>query len=117
MTMDKYTQRGTDGSIDVAASANAYAKALTEWAVENEIPSEQITEAVNAVLDLHPGRIPMPALLNFAVQQLGATPESFKVLSDRVHAYVTGQTKAGLLFVIKGKNGGVSRVAPVKKSA
>lgn len=116
--MDKFTRRGTDGSIDVAASANAYAKALTEWAAENEIPAEQITEAVNAVLDLHPGRIPMPALLSLAVQQMGATPETFKVLSDRVHAYVTGQTKAGLLFVIKGKGGGVSREAPVaKKSA
>ena len=115
--MDKYTQRGTDGSIDVAASANAYAKALTEWSALNEIPAEQITEAVNSVLDLHPGRIPMPALLSITVQQLGATPENFKVLSDRVHAYVTGQTKAGLLFVIKGKGGGVSRSAPEKKTA
>jgi hypothetical protein len=115
--MDKYTVLGSDGSIDVAASANAYAKALTNWKVENEIPAEQITEAVNAVLDLHPGRIPMPALLSLAVQQLGATPETFKVLSDRVHAYVTGQTKAGLLFVIKGKGGGVSRQAPEKKTA
>jgi len=115
--MDKYTQRGTDGSIDVAASANAYAKALTEWSAENEVPAEQIVEAVNAVLDLHPGRIPMPALLSLAVQKMGATPETFKVLSDRVHAYVTGQTKANLLFVVKGKGGGVSKEAPAKKSA
>lgn len=112
-----FIKRGTDGSVDIAASANAYAAALTEWCAENEIPSEQVEEAVNTVLDRHPGRIPMPALLSLSVQEMGATPETFKVLSDRVHAYVTGQSKAGLLFVTKGKGGGVSREAPAKKSA
>lgn len=115
--MDKYTQRGEDGSVDVSASANAYAKALTEWCVKNEIPSEQIADAVNLVLDSHPGRIPMPALLSLAVQEMGTRPDTFKALSDRVHAYITGQAKAGLLFVNKGKGGGVSRLAPQKKSA
>ena len=116
--MDKFTQRGTDGSVDVAASANAYAKALTEWCAANEIPAEEIEQAVDAVLGRHAGKnIPMPALLSLASQELGADAESFKVLSERVHAYVTGQTKAGLLFVTKGKGGGVSRTAPAKKSA
>jgi len=116
--MDKFTVRGTDGSVDIAASANAYAKALTEWTAENEIPAEEIEAAVNAVLDQHAGkRIPMPALLSLAAQELGATPETFAVLSDRVHAYVTGQSKAELLFVVKGKGGGVTRERPVKKSA
>lgn len=116
--MDKFTKRGVDGSVDVAASANAYAKALTEWTAENEIPAEEITEAVSTVLDRHTGKnIPMPALLSLASQELGADADTFKVISDRVHAYVTGQTKAGLLFVTKGKGGGVSREAPAKKSA
>jgi hypothetical protein len=116
--MDKYTKRGTDGSVDVAASASQYAKALTEWAAQNEIPADRITAAVNSVLDQHPGRaIPMPALLSLSVQELGMNPENFKVLSDRVHAYVKGQAEAQLLFVTKGKGGGVSRTAPAKKSA
>lgn|SRR5574337_427848 len=115
--MDKFTQRGADGSVDIAASANAYAKALTEWVAENEIPADEIAAAVNAVLDRHTKNIPTPALLSLAAQELGADAENFKVLSDRVHAYVQGQTKAGLLFVIKGKGGGVSRTAPAKKSA
>lgn len=116
--MDKFTKRGTDGSVDVAASANAYAKALTEWCAENEIPAERIAGAVNTVLGQHPGKnIPMPALLSMAAQELGSTPETFKVLSDRVHAYVTGQAEAELLFVTKGKGGGVSRERPAKKSA
>jgi hypothetical protein len=116
--MDKFTKRGSDGSVDVAASANAYAKALTEWCASNEIPAEQIAEAVNAVLDRHTDKnVPVPALVSLAAQEMGATPETFKVLSDRIHAYVTGQSKAELLFVIKGKGGGVSRERPVKKSA
>jgi len=116
--MDKFTQRGTDGSVDIGASSNAYAKALTEWCAKNEIPSEEIAEAVNAVLDRQPGRVPMPALLSLATQEMGADASTFKVLSDRVHAYITGQSKAGLLFVTKGKGGGCSREAPpAKKSA
>jgi hypothetical protein len=116
--MDKFTERGTDGSVDLAASANAYTRALAQWCAENEIPAEQITEAVNSVLDRHAGKnIPMPALLSLASQELGADALSFKVISDRVHAYVTGQTEAGLLFVTKGKGGGVSRERPIKKTA
>lgn len=115
--MDKFTKRGTDGSVDVEASKAAYGQALAAWCVENEIPSEEIAAAVNTVLDRHPGRIPMPALLSFAVQEMGSDPSTFKVLSDRIHAYVTGQASAKLLFVTKGVGGGVSREAPAKKSA
>ena len=115
--MDKHTVRGVDGSVDVAASANAYAKALTAWVSENEIPADEIAGAVNTVLDTHgaTARIPMPALLSLAANGLGATPATFKVLSDRVHAFVTGQVDAHLLFVVKGKGGGVTRSAPVAK--
>jgi hypothetical protein len=115
--MDKFTKRGTDGSVDIAASANEYAKSLADWCAKNEIPADQIAGAVNTVLDRHPGNYPMPALLSDAVQLLGATPQTFKVLSDRVHAFVSGQAEAKRLFVIKGKGGGVSRTAPQKKSA
>lgn len=116
--MDKFTKRGTDGSVDVEASAQAYSEALTKWCVENEIPAEEIEAAANAVLDAHAGkRIPMPAFLSLAVQELGSTPETFGILSERVHAYVTGQAKAEKLFVVKGKGGGVTRERPVKKSA
>lgn len=116
--MNQFTKRGSDGSVDIAASANAYAKALTEWCAENEVPAEQIVDAVNTVLDQYVGKnIPMPALLSLASHEMGATAETFTVLSERIHAYVTGQTKAGLLFVTKGKGGGVSREAPIKKSA
>lgn len=111
--MDKYTVLGADGTADVAASANAYAKALTEWKAQNEVPSETIETAVEAVFDRNPGRIPMPVLLSFATQELGATPETFRSLHDRVHAYVVGQSanNTGRIDIGRGKGGGVERLA------
>ena len=108
--MDKYTVRGTDGSVDVAASANAYALALTSWVSTNETPSADIEAAVEAVFDQHTGKLPMPALLNAAVNELGATPAQFKALTERCGAYVRGQATLGRLEITKGKGGGVSRL-------
>lgn len=109
--MDKYTVRNTDGSVDVAASANAYALALANWVAENEVPATDIEAAVEAVFDQHTGKLPMPALLNAAVNELGATPAQFKALTERCHAYVRGQALTGRLEISKGKGGGVSRLA------
>lgn len=111
--MDKFTTRGADGSVDVAASANAYAKALTEWAAQNETPSETIEAAVEAVFDKFDGRIAMPALVGLALQELKATPEQHKALSTRVRAYIKGQNaeNTGRLDIMKGVGGGVLRLA------
>jgi hypothetical protein len=112
--MDKFTVRGSDGSVDVSASANAYAKALTEWVGKNEIATETIESAVEAVFDAFPDqRLAMPSLLHEAVSRLNGTPASHKTLSERVHAYIKGQTadNTGRLDVQKGKGGGVLRLA------
>lgn len=107
--MDKYTVRTSTGEVDVAASANNYASALSAWKTENEIPTLDIETAVEAVFDQH-AKLPMPALLNAAVNELGATPTQFKALTERVGAYVRGQAVAGRLEISKGKGGGVFRI-------
>jgi hypothetical protein len=109
--MDKYTVFDSLGVADVAASANAYAKALTAWKEANEIPTARIEAAVEAVFDRAKGRLSMPALISFAVNELSQDPSVHKNLSERVRAYVTSQKKAGRLTVTQGKNGGVTRVA------
>ena len=109
--MDKYTKFNSLGEADVAASANAYAVALTQWKTEHEIPSSRIETAVEAVFDRTTGKIPMPALVNFSVNEISNDPTQFKGLAARVHAYVTGQREAGRLTVTNGKNGGVLRLA------
>lgn len=113
--MDKYTVRGSNGSVDVTASAAAYAAALTEWVKSNEIPTDRISNAVSAVLDSFPGqRLPMPQLLSLACQKLGSTPDQFSAVSEHVRAYVRGQAEAGSLVIVKGKGGGVGRPAESK---
>lgn len=108
--MDKYTVRNSSGEVDVAASANNYANALTSWKSENEIPVADIEAAVEAVFNKHP-KLPMPALLSAAVNELSDAPEAFKALTERVGAYVRGQATLGRLEISKGKGGGVSRLA------
>lgn len=131
--MDKFTVLGSDGTADVAASANAYAKALTEWKAQNEIPTETIEAAVEAVFDRFPGqRLSMPSLLHESVSELQGTPAQHKALTARVQSYVTGQCgtgdarNTGRLDIQKGVGGGVLRLAlpgqpiparPAKKSA
>lgn len=114
--MDKYTKFNTLGEVDVAASANAYALALTQWKTDHEIPTERIEQAVETVFDRTNGRIPMPALVSFAVNELSDDPNAHKSLSTRVHAYLTGQKRTeqnpnGRLVVTNGKGGGVQRLA------
>ena len=128
--MDKFTIRSTFGEVDVAASANAYAKALTQWVNDNEIDTDTIEHAVETVFDRTPGSLPMPALVNFAVNEISQDASQFKALSTRVHAYIAGQKQtaknpSGRLAVKQGVKGGVSRLAlpgqpvpaPVAKSA
>lgn len=116
--MDKFTVMGSDGTVDVTASAAKYSAALSAWKVENEIPTETIETAVEAVFDRFPGvRLSMPSLLHETVSELGGTPAQHKSLSARVQAYVTGQCgtgdarNTGRLDIQKGVGGGVARLA------
>jgi len=115
--MDKFTIRNTSGEVDIAASANAYAKALATWTQENEISSEKVEAAVATVLGRTNGKIPMPALVNFAVNELSQDHTQFKGLSQRVHAYIKGQKELGRLTVTNGKGGGVAANPSFSKSA
>lgn len=112
--MDKHTVFSNDGTADLTASTNAYAKALADWKQANEIPVDQIEAAVEAVFDRFPDqRLPMPALLNLTVAELSTSPAQFKTLQNSVHGYVTGQSakNTGRIDIAKGKNGGVQRLA------
>lgn len=116
--MDKFTVFANDGSVDVAASAAAYAKALTSWKATNEVPTETIEAAVEAVFDRFPGqRLSMPALIHSALSELQAAPSQHKALTARVQSYVSGQCglgdarNTGRLDIQKGVGGGVLRLA------
>lgn len=110
--------------IDQAASTAAFHTNLVKLVAERETQTEQIRDAVEALFDQYRGTsINMPAIASMTCQHLNAQPETFKVLSERVLAYVreNAQGKAlpdgtyerpDSLFVIeKGKGGGCYRRA------
>jgi hypothetical protein len=125
------------GRVDREASLTACETALDQFIAEKDTQDETIAEAVNAVFDKYPGvNINMPALNNYAMQELNALPSNHAALSERVLAYVREnadrhqktdkKTKAILqaaeaprtrLFCItNGKGGGVKRWSDVPAS-
>jgi len=115
--MDKYTQRNDRGEVDVAASANAYAAALTKWVSEHELPSEEIATAISDILKEHGKPMTMPALTSRVANQLGSDPATFAGIAKRVQKFVQAQAKSGNLFISPGLGGGVSLTPRVKKTA
>lgn len=110
--MDKHTIRdNTTGQIDIAASANNYAKALSLWISQNEIESEKIETAVNAVMDRFPEKLLMPMLVSLSVQEISEDPNQYKPLEKQVRAYIKAQQEAGKIEVKKGPGSGIKRIA------
>ena len=114
-----------NGRTDEAASLDVFRTAMATHIAERETEVETIAAAVGAVFDKFKGTsINMPALCNFALQELNAQPENYKVLQERTAQYVrdnsqgeknkeTGvEARPDSLFVIaKGAHGGVHRRA------
>lgn len=116
--MDKYTVVNSSGEIDISASTAKYSTALSTWVNENKIDTDTISEAVNSILSKYPGeRVKMPALLSEVTMAVSSNPENYSRDKKRIHSFITGQSKAGKLFVVKGSKGGVGLTAPTKKTA
>ena len=107
--MDKFTKLTDTGAVDISASSAAYTAALTDWVASNELDSDLIDTAVNAVFDRHNSVIPIATLVSMSVAELGASPSQFSAFSKRVHAYVRGQITAGNYSSKKGAGGGCQR--------
>jgi hypothetical protein len=128
LTLSLALVSGTDN--DLAANLVLFEEAYTALLEERAASFDMIATAVDEVFDTHnKAPLAMPTLVNFAMQRLSYTPETFKALSDSVADYVrenadrhektdkeTGviiqaAEKAGTrkFKIAKGKGGGVSR--------
>jgi hypothetical protein len=110
--MDKHTIRNGQGNIDIAASANEYAKALSLWISENEADQDKIIEAVNTTLDKF-NKLPMDMLITQSVQSISDDPIQFKPLEKRVKAYIKSQVDSKILTSSRGRDAGVKRVPAI----
>lgn len=118
--MDKYTVRNSDGSVDVAASANKYSVALTQWVFDKDakrqaktevVPNEAVESAVESILDNHPKRITTPALVNQVAIQLNPSLDKYTAVTNQVRAYIKEQVASGRLNVQSRRGGGIMRMA------
>ncbi len=115
--MDKHTQRNEQGQIDIAASTNNYAKALSVWISENETDQDKIEASVNAVMDRYPNNLFMPMLINLSVQEISDDPTKFKTLEKRIKAFIKTQRETGKIEVKKGAKPGIKRVSEITEPA
>ncbi len=106
---NKYIVRGTDGSIDINGSVNAFATQLATVA-QAEISTASIAEAVDAVYDAQDAgkRLPMAALVSLATTELSPEATQIGAVQKRVHSWVRAQAR---FSIQKGVGGGVSRLA------
>lgn len=109
--MDKHTVLNAMGEVDVTASVAAYEASLVKWVQENEIPSDSISTAVNAVLDRFPTkRVSINMLSGLAFAEMALDPALHRSVTQRIEGYIRGQVKTGALESVKGKGGGIGRV-------
>lgn len=105
--------RGVDGSVDVEASVEAAREQILTFIAEREEQDTKIGEVVHGIFDKYRGSvIPMPALTSLVLQQLGASPETFKVLGEKVAEYLrgnAGEQGFSTFAISRGRGGGVKR--------
>lgn len=110
--MDKFTVRGADGSVDMAASTEAYVKSLSEWVAEHDVSNTAIEAALDNVFDKNPGRVPTQFLASLAARDLVTKPEAFASMKQRVHSYIKTAVLSGEKYtLLRGFGGGVARVS------
>lgn len=118
---------GNDGSVDVDASLTVAEDTIRAYAASQRADEETIQAALDQVFDSRPGvKMNMPFVINQTLTLMGVSeqPTNYKVLNDRVHAYISANSQGKTdketklverpesRFVIgKGKGGGVGRRA------
>lgn len=80
---------GSDGKVDDARSEASFQAALAQYKAQRETEETEIAAAVNACFDAYPGAGQnLQALINGALNKLNVQPANYKVMSDKVSAYI-----------------------------
>ena len=110
--MDKFTVRKQDGSVDVAASTEAYATALSKWVNTHEVSNEEIDKQLSLVFDDYPGNVPTNFLVCLAARNLSVNSEAFPALKKRVHSFLKMELASSTKYaLLRGVGGGVTRIS------
>lgn len=72
--------------------------------------NEEFLNAMNGVFDKYPGmRINAPLMINVMMQTLNVKPHEFREAQDMIYDFLASQKHAGVISVLKGKNGGMMK--------
>jgi hypothetical protein len=121
IVLSTFAVRNSDGSVDSDATVSKFQDALSSFIAERDTETETIGTAVAAVLDsLNGTRGNMDYLVSATCRELNADHAAFKVLGDKIRAYVrdnasdknedgTPEDPTKLFHIGRGKGGGVGR--------
>lgn len=118
---------GNDGKVDVQSTLAEAETTILAYTATRETEEETIKSVLDQVFESRPGvKMNMPYVINQALALMGIAeqPTNYKVLSTRVHDYISANSQGKTdketklverpdsYFVIgKGKGGGVARRA------
>lgn len=112
LNLNTFCVRDESGNCNVEATAAKFSAFLTEYATSVKADNETISVLIDSVYDA-PGNkgkknLPFQYVLNQTVGKLDSdgTPESFKMVVERVTAYIK---ESGRFESTKGPNGGLAR--------
>jgi hypothetical protein len=111
---DAFVVKLPSGAVDQTATESRFSLELTNFLVNLETQSEQISDVVDAVFEQHSSqRLTMPTVQAFVLRKLGdvVTPTNFKHYQDLVANYVRSNSSptrkgGGKYSMQKGKGGG-----------
>lgn len=96
--------KDSKGLIDEAASTATFTKALASLKVQRELEDGQIAKAVAAVFDKYKGAsINLPGLCTYALMELGATPDNYNDMNEKIAEYVRANSDQGAVKDPKDK--------------
>lgn len=102
---------GSNGQVDVAASAEAFKSALLKYQTERETATEVVSDSVLAVFAEYPGkRLPRDFITNRALTALNAQPANSASLTNLIGEFLK---TSPLLNSKKGSGGGTMLASEV----
>jgi hypothetical protein len=108
ISLAEYVVRFTDGSINHEETLSRFAGDLARFEAQREMENETIGRSLHKLFDQHKGRkVPTPFVIAEVLKDLGASPETYKILTEKVGEYIKTSSE---FVTTKGKGGGVGRI-------
>lgn len=117
IVLSSYVVLFSDNSIDHEATLEKFASDLLRFEELKDKENAVIAGAIHSLFDQFQGaRLNMPYVTGEVLRKLNAQPDNYKVLSDKVQAYIreNSQGDKAVFTINRGKGGGIARNSDMK---